>query len=326
MKVLVTGGSGYIGSHTVRLLVHKGYDVIVLDNFVYGHREAIVDPEVIVVEGDLGDAVLVRSLFSEHDFDAVIHFAAYAYVGESVEKPLKYYENNLSKPLVLLEAMRESSCRKFIFSSTCATYGEPSALPISEDEPQSPINPYGHSKLMLEKILKDCDYAWGLKSVCLRYFNACGASADGMVGESHNPETHLIPLVLEVALGKRDHIKVFGTDYPTPDGSCIRDYIHVDDLADAHIKAVDYLEKTHLSLNCNLGTGQGVSVKEIIQLAHEVTGKEITAIEEGRRQGDPPSLIANPKRASELLGWSATHSDLRNILETAWQWELKRRY
>ena len=325
MKILVTGGAGYIGSHTVRRLVKGGYDVVVLDNLVYGHKEAIVDEAVELVIGDIGDVDLVHSLFKKYTFDAVIHFAAYAYVGESVDDPLKYYKNNTSMPLVLLKAMQSNECKKFIFSSTCATYGNPETLPISEREIQTPINPYGQSKLMLEKILDDCDSAWGLKSVCLRYFNACGASIDGQIGESHEPETHLIPLVLEAALGKRESIKVFGTDYNTTDGTCIRDYIHVEDLASAHTKAYQYLGQGE-SLKCNLGTGNGFSVKDIIETARKVTGREIFIVEEERRAGDPASLVADPSLAKEKLGWVARYSDLENVIDSAWDWELQRRF
>lgn len=324
-KILVTGGAGYIGSHTVRKLVEKGLNVVVLDNLVYGHKQAIVDTQVKLIEGDIGDYDLLDNLFSRHEFDAVMHFAAYAYVGESVKDPLKYYKNNTAKPLVLLQIMQKYDCKKFIFSSTCATYGEPSRLPISEEEPQSPINPYGQSKLMLERVLDDCDIAWGLKSVCLRYFNACGASLDGQIGESHDPETHLIPLVFDVAMGRRDSIKVFGSDYDTPDGTCIRDYIHVVDLADGHLKAYEYLDEG-ISLRCNLGTGNGISVKEIIEVAKEVTGKDITFVTEARRMGDPASLVADPALAKEKLGWCAEYSSINNILENAWSWEQNRKF
>lgn len=320
MKVLVTGGAGYIGSHTVRSLVQGGAQVVVLDNLVYGHREALIDPSVELVVGDLGDREVTEPLFERFQPDIVVHFAAYAYVGESVEDPLKYYQNNLAAPLSLLEVMARFGCRRFIFSSTCATYGVPSQVPISEDTRQAPINPYGHSKRMLEQVLQDCDRAWGLKSVSLRYFNACGASLDHRIGESHNPETHLIPLILETALGKREHIKVFGDDYETPDGSCIRDYIHVEDLASAHQKACQYLLSGHSSFSCNLGTGQGWSVREVIEAARKVTGAVIPVVQEARREGDPPILVADPSLAEEVLGWSAASSDLETILETAWQW------
>lgn len=320
MITLITGGAGYIGSHTVRELSRQSQEIIVLDNLVYGHRDALIDPCVTLIEGDLGDESLVRQLFQTYKIGAVIHFAAYAYVGESMQEPLKYYENNLAKPLVLLKVMREVGCHKFIFSSTCATYGEPANLPITEDTPQKPINPYGQSKLMLEQVLQDCDRAWGLKSVVLRYFNACGASHDSMIGESHDPETHLIPLILETALGKRDHIKVFGTDYDTPDGTCIRDYIHVVDLADAHLKALEYLNNGNSSLACNLGTGAGYSVQEVIDTARTITKREITATYEVRRPGDPPSLVADPSQAGLSLNWTARNSSLHNIIASAWAW------
>ena len=326
MKVLVTGGAGYIGSHTVRQLRQQDVEVVVLDNLVYGHREAIIDQEVTLVEGDLGNEELVEELFSKHAFSAVIHFAAYAYVGESVNEPLKYYENNLAKPLTLLKVMQKHGCKKFIFSSTCATYGTPETLPISESTPQSPINPYGQSKLMLEKVLDDSRGAWGLESVCLRYFNACGASNDGVIGESHDPETHLIPLILEAALGKRESIKVFGTDYDTPDGSCLRDYIHVEDLAEAHVRALEYLNEGKPSLKCNLGTGIGYSVKEVIAVAQEVTGRDIKVVEEGRRAGDPAALVADVSTAKNVLGWTATRSSVHNIIQTAWSWTSNSRY
>lgn len=325
-QILVTGGAGYIGSHTVRQLVKAGFMVVVLDNLVYGHEKAIVDDAVEFVQGNLGDYAFVDELFRRYQFDAVIHFAAYAYVGESVSDPLKYYKNNIARPLALLQVMQEKGCKKFIFSSTCATYGTPKTLPISESEPQMPINPYGQSKQMLEKVLDDCDQAWGLKSVCLRYFNACGASQDGLIGESHDPESHLIPLVLEVALGQRESIKVFGTDYDTPDGTCIRDYIHVDDLAGAHIKAYEYLSEQSTSLKCNVGTGNGFSVMEIIESARKITGKKITVTKEERRAGDPAELIADSTLAKEKLGWVPEHSTIDNVLATAWKWHSNPRY
>ena len=239
--VLVTGGAGYIGSHTVRLLASRGYKVVVLDNLVFGHKEAIVDEGVELVVGEVGDRALVSELFDRYDFGAVVHFAAYAYVGESVTNPLKYYRNNTAEPLTLLEVMQEKGCTNFVFSSTCATYGVPETIPILESNKQDPINPYGRSKLMLEWILADCDRAWGLRSASLRYFNASGCSEDGLIGEDHNPETHLIPRVLMAVTGEVSHLDVFGTDYPTPDGTCIRDYIHVNDLAEAHAKALEHL-------------------------------------------------------------------------------------
>jgi UDP-glucose-4-epimerase GalE len=318
--ILVVGGAGYIGSHTVRQLVADGRKVVVLDNLVYGHADALVDDEVVFIEGDLGDRELLDRVFTDHSIGAVMHFAAYAYVGESVTDPAKYYGNNLAAPIVLLDAMREHGVNIFIFSSTCATYGNPQYVPIDEKHPQNPINPYGASKLMLERVLADYSYAYGLKYAALRYFNAAGCSEDGLIGEDHNPETHLIPLVLEAAAGVREHITVFGTDYPTPDGSCIRDYIHVNDLARAHILAIDKLEEGAESFKCNLGTGIGHSVKELISAAERVTGKSIKVVLGERREGDPPELVAAPALAKELLGWEAEVKDLDVILKTAWAW------
>ena len=318
--VLVTGGAGYIGSHTVRLLASQGRKVVVLDNLVYGHREAIVDQGVELVVGEVGDRALLTELFARHSFGAVVHFAAYAYVGESVTDPLKYYRNNTAEPLTLLEVMQEHGCKAFVFSSTCATYGVPEAVPISESNPQAPINPYGRSKLMLEWILADCDRAWGLKSACLRYFNASGSSEDGLIGEDHDPETHLIPRVLMAVTGEIPHVDVFGTDYPTPDGTGVRDYIHVADLASAHAKALDHLAAGGDSIRCNLGTGVGVSVKEIIAAVEEVTGKKVPVQYGPRRAGDPPELLADPRLAKELLGWQAQHRDVRDMVRTAWTW------
>lgn len=319
-QLLVTGGAGYIGSHTVRLLVEEGYEVVVLDNLVYGHREAVERVGAELVVGDLADRRLLNDLFARFSIDAVLHFAAYAYVGESVQQPLKYYRNNTAAPLALLETMQESGCDQFVFSSTCATYGTPDKVPITEAEKQAPINPYGKSKLMLEWILEDCQQAFGLRSAKLRYFNACGASHDGLIGEDHDPETHLIPLVLEAAAGVRDHLKLFGVDYDTPDGTCIRDFIHVEDLADAHLKALQHLETGGASLACNLGTGVGVSVRALIGVAEEVTQRSIPVVEEGRRPGDPARLVADPRLARDLLSWEAKRKDVRYALESAWQW------
>lgn len=318
--ILVVGGAGYIGSHTVRQLAAANRKVVVLDNLIYGHREAIVDDSVTFVEGDLGDRKILDEVFTSHDIGAVMHFAAFAYVGESVTEPSKYYHNNLAAPLVLLDAMRAHGVDIFIFSSTCATYGNPEYVPIDEKHPQNPINPYGASKLMLERVLADYSHAYDLKYAALRYFNASGCSLDGQIGEDHNPETHLIPLVLEAAAGTRDHITIFGTDYPTPDGSCIRDYIHVIDLARAHILAIDKLSEGADSFQCNLGTGIGVSVKELIATAEKVTGKNIPVVIGERRPGDPPELVAAPDKAKELLGWEAEYKDLTKVLETAWAW------
>jgi len=320
LPILVTGGAGYIGSHTVRLLASQGRKIVVLDNLVFGHERAIVDPGVELVVGDVGDQQLLHSLFTKHRFGAVIHFAAFAYVGESVTDPLKYYQNNTAEPVRLLQVMREFDCKVFVFSSTCATYGVPDKLPITEDNPQNPINPYGRSKLMVEWILGDCGHAWGLRSACLRYFNASGSSADGKIGEDHEPETHLIPRVLMAVAGEIDCIEVFGTDYNTPDGTCIRDYIHVEDLADAHALALDHLAAGGESIRCNLGTGVGVSVKQIISAAGEVTGREVPVKYGPRRAGDPDSLVADPSLAKELLGWEARHKDVRGMVRSAWSW------
>jgi len=318
--VLVTGGAGYIGSHTVRLLCAQGRKVVVLDNLVFGHEKAIVDDQVELVVGDVGDQELVRSLFKKHGFSAVVHFAAFAYVGESVTDPLRYYSNNTAEPVRLLQVMQEFGCQVFVFSSTCATYGVPDQLPITETSPQAPINPYGRSKLMVEWILADCGRAWGLRSACLRYFNASGNSEDGLIGEDHEPETHLIPRVLMALTGEIEHLEVFGTDYNTPDGTCIRDYIHVEDLAEAHALALDHLAAGGESIRCNLGTGVGVSVKEIIQAAEEVTGKTVPVRYGPRREGDPDALVADPSLARALLGWEAKHKDVRDMLRPAWAW------
>ena len=318
--ILVTGGAGYIGSHTVHLLAKQGRKVVVLDNMVFGHEAAIIDPDVELVKGEMGDQELVRSLFEKHRFGAVVHFAAYAYVGESVTDPLKYYRNNTAEAVKLLEVMQEFGCKVFVFSSTCATYGVPQALPITEANAQQPINPYGRSKLMVEWILEDCERAWGLKSACLRYFNASGCAPDGRLGEDHNPETHLIPRVMMALTGEIDEIEIFGTDYDTPDGTCIRDYIHVEDLADAHSRALDHLADGGDSVRCNLGTGVGVSVKEIISAAEEVAGKTVPLKFGPRREGDPDSLVADPSLAKEVLGWEAKHKDVREIVASAWNW------
>ena len=319
-SILVTGGAGYIGSHTVRRLCAEGYRVIVLDNLVYGHVESIVDDEVNLFVGDVSDKELLRNLFKVYEFVGVIHFAAFAYVGESVNEPLKYYRNNTAEPLTLLEVMSEFNCTNFVFSSTCATYGEPDKLPITEDQPQRPMSPYGRSKLMLEWILKDCDTAWGLKSTALRYFNASGCSTDGKIGEEHDPETHLIPLVLQAIKGDIPELTVYGTDYSTPDGTCIRDYIHVEDLASAHLLALRYLIEGGKSIQCNLGTGVGVSIREIIDAAEAVTGRKVPVKYGERRPGDPAHLVASPQMAKDILGWEAKHKDIRFMIETAWQW------
>ena len=318
--ILVSGGAGYIGSHTLRHLAAEGRKLVVLDNFVYGHRDAIVDEAISVVEGDIGDPEVVERVFSEFSIEAVVHFAAFINVGESVQDPLKYYGNNTARPMVLLEAMQRHGCKVFVLSSTAAVYGEPEVIPLVESHPLQPVNPYGWSKLMLEQILRDCGTAWGLRSACLRYFNASGSSGDGVIGGDHEPETHLIPRVLLALTGEADKITVFGTDYDTPDGTCIRDYIHVNDLARAHALALDHLRAGGESLACNLGTGVGVSVKEIIDAVEAVTGQTVPVEFGDRRAGDPARLVADPGKAKALLGWEAEKTDVREMVESAWAW------
>jgi UDP-glucose-4-epimerase GalE len=322
MNILVTGGAGYVGSHAVRRLLAAGHAVHVLDNLVYGHRGAV--PAGSLTVGEIGDRPLVERLLREHRIGAVMHFAAYAFVNESVTDPAKYYQNNVVGTLSLLDAMRGVGVKRLVFSSTCATYGIPNRVPIPEDHPQSPINPYGFTKLVIERAMEDYRHAYGLSYAALRYFNAAGAADDGSIGEDHSPETHLIPLVLHVALGQREHITVLGTDYPTPDGSCIRDYIHVDDLADAHIAAIERLEPPAsgpgVAIRCNLGTGVGVSVREVIASAERVTGRAIKTIEGPRREGDPPQLVADPTGAERALGWRAKHLDIDDVVGSAWRW------
>lgn len=323
--VLVTGGAGYIGSHAVLALKQAGYDVLILDNLVYGHQdlvEQVLQVEMIV--GDTADRTLLDQLFASYNIAAVMHFAAYAYVGESVSDPGKYYQNNVTGTLTLLEAMNAAGVKNFVFSSTCASYGVPKTNPIPEDHPQDPINPYGRSKYMVEQILDDFDHAYDLRSVRFRYFNACGADPEGRLGEDHNPETHLIPLVLQTALGKRESISIFGTDYPTPDGTCIRDYIHVTDLADAHVLGLKYLLNGGETAIFNLGNGNGFSVREVIDVARQVTGKEITAVECDRRPGDPPALVGSSEKARSMLGWQPQYADLPTIIRHAWDWHQKR--
>jgi UDP-glucose 4-epimerase len=324
-SILVTGGAGYIGSHTVLALKQAGYEVLILDNLVYGHQdlvEKVLQVELIV--GDTGDRPLLDALFKTRNIAAVMHFSAYAYVGESVTDPAKYYRNNVVGTLTLLEAMLAASIKKFVFSSTCATYGVPEIVPIPENHPQNPINPYGASKLMVERILSDFDVAYGLKSVRFRYFNAAGADPGGLLGEDHQPETHLIPLVLLTALGKRNSISIFGTDYPTPDGTCIRDYIHVNDLADAHVLGLQYLLEGGESEVFNLGNGNGFSVRQVIAAAAEVTGMSIPVAECDRRPGDPPSLIGSAQKARKILNWQPQYPSIQDIVAHAWQWHQKR--
>lgn len=321
--ILVMGGAGYIGSHTVRHLLDNGYEVIVADNLIYGHQQA-VDERSTFIKADLLDKASLEKIFHENKIDAVVHFAAFAYVGESVENPEKYYFNNVVGTLNLLNIMRENNVKKIVFSSTCATYGEPQYTPIDEKHPQNPINPYGRTKLMIEQIFSDYEKTYGLQHISLRYFNAAGASYDGVIGESHTPETHLIPLIFQAIKGERNSIKVFGTDYDTPDGTCIRDYIHVEDLAVAHRLA---LEKLGLFNGCiNLGTGIGSSIKEIIAVAEEVAGKKCPTQYAPRRAGDPAKLFADNNKAKEVLGWIPKYTNIKDIIQTAWNWENERRY
>jgi UDP-glucose 4-epimerase len=317
MAILVTGGAGYIGSVTVEMLRRRGKQVVVLDNLVYGHEQAIFK-DTPFYRGDIGDSKLVRRIANEHNIDSCVHFGAFAYVGESVNKPAIYYENNVTQGIRLLDALLESNVRHIVFSSTCATYGEPQRLPIDETHPQNPTSPYGASKLFMERIMKDYDLAYGLRFVALRYFNAAGATEQR--GEDHRPETHLIPLVLFTALGKLSHISVFGKDYPTADGTCVRDYIHVEDLATAHLSALDYLHAGGSSTAINLGNGKGYSVLEVIETAREVTGKEVKVVFEPRRPGDPSHLVADATKAREVLRWEPGYPSLREIVGTAWRW------
>ena len=324
-NVLVTGGAGYIGSHVVKALQQEGYGVIVLDNLVYGHRDIVEDVlQAELVVGDICDRTLLDQLFANHSITAVMHFAAYAYVGESVRDPGKYYRNNVAGAVNLLDAMVAANVKKLVFSSTCAVYGVTETVPITETLPQRPINPYGASKLMVEQILSDYDAAYGLKSVCFRYFNAAGADPDGQLGEDHTPETHLIPLVLQTALGQRDSIAILGTDYPTPDGSCVRDYIHVSDLAQAHLLGLGHLLAGKQSEAFNLGNGNGFSVRQVIDTVKQVTGKSIKVIEAERRPGDPPILVGSCEKAKELLGWVPQFSELNDIMAHAWKWHQRR--
>lgn len=323
--ILVTGGAGYIGSHAVLALKRAGYEVIVLDNLVYGHRELVEDViKVELIVGDISDRSMLDQLFSTRDIAAVMHFAAYIAVGESVTEPAKYYRNNVNGTLTLLEAMVAADLKKLVFSSTCAIYGMPKQVPMTEEHPQDPMSPYAASKWMVERMLADFEQAYDLKSVAFRYFNASGANPEGLLGEDHNPETHLIPLVLLTALGKRESISIFGNDYPTSDGTCIRDYIHVSDLADAHILGLEYLLKGGSREVFNLGNGNGFSVKQVIETARAVTGKEIKAVDCDRRAGDPPILIGSSDKAKQTLGWHPQYPDLSDIISHAWQWHQKR--
>lgn len=318
MAILVTGGAGYIGSHTVVELLSQGEEVVVVDNLQTGHLPAVKGASYYQV--DLRDSKALSEVFSKHTIEAVIHFAASSLVGESVEKPLMYYENNLLASHSLVSVMVEHGVKKIVFSSTAATYGEPKEVPISEDSETTPTNPYGETKLAMEKMFRWCDGAYGLKSISLRYFNAAGAHPHGIIGEDHTPETHLIPIILQVALGQREHIGIYGDDYPTKDGTCIRDYIHVMDLANAHWLALEHLRKNDVSDVFNLGNGRGFSVKEVIETARTVTKHEIPAVVSPRRAGDPAVLIASSEKAQRTLGWKPKYNQLETIIETAWNW------
>lgn len=319
MSILVLGGAGYIGCHTVHALCESGRDVVVADNLVTGYKKA-VHPSARFYEGDISDINFLDNLFKKEKIDAVIHFAAYSLVGESVTNPLKYYTNNLCGTKVLLDSMVKNGIDKIVFSSTAATYGEPENIPILETDRTEPTNPYGETKLAMEKMFKWTGLAHGIRFVSLRYFNACGADESGTIGEAHNPESHLIPLILQVPNGKRKAISIYGTDYPTKDGTCVRDYIHVTDLAEAHILALDYLIKGGESNIFNLGNGIGFTVREVIETARKVTGHPIPAEETPRRAGDPAQLIASSEKAKSVLGWNPTHDSLEEIISSAWNW------
>jgi UDP-glucose 4-epimerase len=316
--ILIVGGAGYIGSHINKELNKQGCKTVVFDSLIKGHKEAVKWGDFF--QGDLGNIEDIRGVFKKYPIKAVLHFAAFIEVGESVKDPQKYYKNNVANTLNLFQVMVENDVKKIIFSSTAATFGNPQYSPIDEKHPQNPINPYGQAKLMVEKILADYDLAYGLKYVALRYFNACGADLDGEIGENHSPESHLIPLILDAALGKREDIKIFGTDYSTVDGTCIRDYIHVNDLAQAHILALKKLMAGDESDCFNLGNGSGFSVKQVIEVAKKVTGVDFKVTEVERRAGDPPELIADSKKAREILKWEPKYFDLETIISSAWNW------
>lgn len=320
--ILVCGGAGYIGSHMVYDLIDRGAQVLIVDNLQTGHRGALHE-KATFVEGDIRDRAFMKALFETYSVDAVIHFAANSLVGESMQDPLKYYDNNVFGTQVLLEAMRDAGVNKIVFSSTAATYGEPNRVPIEESDTTSPTNAYGETKLSMEKMIKWADFAHGIKFVSLRYFNVAGAHATAVIGEDHQPETHLIPLILQVPLGKREKISIYGDDYDTPDGTCIRDYIHITDLTDAHYRALQYLNDGGESSVFNLGSGAGFSVKEMIDAARRVTGHSIPAEVTPRRSGDPARLIASSAKAKEILGWVPEHDDVEAIIASAWAWHQK---
>lgn len=319
--ILVTGGAGYIGSHACKALAQVGYTPVSFDNLVYGHPEAVKWGPLIV--GDIADRTALDAVFAEHKPVAVMHFAAYAYVGESVTNPAKYYLNNVGGALSLLEAMRAAECRVIVFSSTCATYGEPKTMPIREDHLQLPVNPYGRTKLMIEQAMTDYGRAYGLRSAALRYFNACGADPDGEIGERHDPETHLIPRALMAAAGQIERLDLFGEDYDTPDGTCVRDYVHVTDLARAHVLAIKHLLDGGESLRLNLGTGRGTSVRKIIKAVEQVSGRAVPVKVSPRREGDPPTLYADPAEAERVLGFRTLFNDIAETMETAWRFHMQ---
>ncbi|MDO7878054.1 MAG: UDP-glucose 4-epimerase GalE [Enterococcus mundtii] len=319
MTILVLGGAGYIGSHAVDQLIEKGYDVAVVDNLLTGHRQA-VHTDARFYEGDIRDKEFLRGVFQKETIDGVLHFAASSLVGESVEKPLVYFNNNVYGMQVLLEVMHEFDVKRIVFSSTAATYGEPKESPITEESPTNPKNPYGESKLMMEKMMKWCDEAYGMRYVALRYFNVAGAKNDASIGEDHTPETHLVPIILQVALGQRESLAIYGDDYDTPDGTCIRDYVQVEDLIAAHILALEYLKAGNESNFFNLGSNKGYSVTEMLEAAREVTGRDIPAKIAPRRAGDPSRLVASSEKASAILGWTPEYTDVKEIIKTAWAW------
>jgi UDP-glucose 4-epimerase len=321
MKVLVVGGAGYIGSHMVKMLLDEGHEVVTFDNLSSGFRDAVLGGEF--VQGDLADLTALDQVFTQYQPEAVMHFASYIQVGESVQHPDKYYLNNFTNTLNLLNAMVKHQVKHFIFSSTAAVFGEPEYVPIDEAHAKNPLNPYGRSKWMVEQVLADYERAYGLKSVCLRYFNAAGADPSGLLGERHEPETHLIPLVLQALSGRRPHISVFGRDYDTPDGTCVRDYIHIVDLCSAHLLALQNLMQNGVSMRFNLGNGEGFSVQQVISAAERVTGKKITIVEGPRREGDPARLVADATLAKQTLNWQPIYTDLDTIIAHAWRWETK---
>jgi UDP-glucose 4-epimerase len=318
MAILVTGGAGYIGSHTVAALLEHGEDVVIVDNMKLGYRESLLGGKLCI--GELTDSSFLARVFAEHQIEAVIHFAAYSLVGESMQQPAKYYHNNVYGTLCLLEAMNQAGVKKIVFSSTAATYGEPERIPILESDRTQPTSTYGETKLAMERMMHWFDVAHGVKYVALRYFNAAGAHRSGKIGENHQPETHLIPLILQVALGKRPHISIFGNDYATPDGTCIRDYIHVSDLADAHVLAVEHMRRGAASGIYNLGNGQGFSVQDVIEVTRQVTGHRIPVVVEARRAGDPAFLVASSEKARNELGWKPSRDQLHDIIQSAWLW------